>query len=109
MNFLADVWSVGCILAELSLGRPLFPGEDCKFSYYRIFTIGYYVIQNSVIGTKRNLITSCWISLVYRFHVFFFFFCKFVICRFRLCGVNELFLSHGAVPTYSRIVWKPGS
>ncbi len=23
-----DVWSVGCILAELLLGKPLFPGKD---------------------------------------------------------------------------------
>ncbi|VDK63111.1 unnamed protein product [Onchocerca ochengi] len=29
----ADVWSVGCILAELSLGRPLFPGEDSMAQY----------------------------------------------------------------------------
>nr|CDP91429.1 BMA-PMK-3, isoform b [Brugia malayi] len=29
----ADVWSVGCILAELSLGHPLFPGEDSMAQY----------------------------------------------------------------------------
>uniref|UniRef100_A0A183DNR8 mitogen-activated protein kinase n=1 Tax=Gongylonema pulchrum TaxID=637853 RepID=A0A183DNR8_9BILA len=29
----ADVWSVGCILAELTLGRPLFPGEDSMAQY----------------------------------------------------------------------------
>lgn len=23
-----DVWSVGCILAEMLSGRPLFPGKD---------------------------------------------------------------------------------
>jgi mitogen-activated protein kinase 1/3 len=27
-----DVWSVGCILAELLSRKPLFPGKDCKFS-----------------------------------------------------------------------------
>jgi mitogen-activated protein kinase 1/3 len=26
-----DVWSVGCILAEMLSGKPLFPGKDCKF------------------------------------------------------------------------------
>lgn len=26
-----DVWSVGCILAEMLSGRPLFPGRDCEF------------------------------------------------------------------------------
>ena len=25
-----DVWSVGCILAEMLSGKPLFPGKDCK-------------------------------------------------------------------------------
>lgn len=24
-----DVWSVGCVLAEMLSGRPLFPGRDC--------------------------------------------------------------------------------
>ena len=26
-----DVWSVGCILAEMLSGKPLFPGRDCTF------------------------------------------------------------------------------
>ena len=26
-----DVWSVGCILAEMLSGKPLFPGKDCMF------------------------------------------------------------------------------
>ena len=28
-----DVWSVGCILAEMLNGKPLFPGKDCKFGF----------------------------------------------------------------------------
>ena len=27
-----DVWSVGCILAEMLSGKPLFPGKDCRWS-----------------------------------------------------------------------------
>ena len=26
-----DVWSIGCILAEMLSGKPLFPGKDCKY------------------------------------------------------------------------------
>lgn len=28
-----DVWSVGCILAEMLSGKPLFPGRDCESSF----------------------------------------------------------------------------
>lgn len=29
-----DVWSVGCILAEMLSGKPLFPGKDCRIHNY---------------------------------------------------------------------------
>jgi mitogen-activated protein kinase 1/3 len=29
-----DVWSVGCILAEMLSGKPLFPGKDCECNYH---------------------------------------------------------------------------
>lgn len=28
-----DVWSVGCILAEMLNGKPLFPGKDCTYQF----------------------------------------------------------------------------
>ncbi|KAG8416226.1 hypothetical protein J3458_006823 [Metarhizium acridum] len=33
-----DVWSVGCILAEMLSGKPLFPGKDCKWQQSTIPT-----------------------------------------------------------------------
>lgn len=29
-----DVWSVGCILAEMLSNRPLFPGKHCKYEVH---------------------------------------------------------------------------
>lgn len=28
LNYYTDVWSTGCVMAELMLGHPLFPGES---------------------------------------------------------------------------------
>jgi len=30
-SFAIDVWSVGCIFAEMLKRKPLLPGSDCKF------------------------------------------------------------------------------
>ncbi|CAJ0602932.1 unnamed protein product [Cylicocyclus nassatus] len=38
-NEQVDVWSVGCITAELMLGKPLFPGEDTNTQYEMITTL----------------------------------------------------------------------
>jgi len=35
-----DVWSVGCILAEMLSGKPLFPGKDCKAPPIAFFPFG---------------------------------------------------------------------
>lgn len=34
-----DMWSVGCILAEMLTGRPLFPGRDCMSRSYSLYAI----------------------------------------------------------------------
>ena len=40
-----DVWSVGCILAEMLNGKPLFPGKDCKSSIRRCFKLHVLIIS----------------------------------------------------------------
>lgn len=35
-----DIWSIGCVLAEMLSGNPLFPGRDCK-SYIVIYSIPF--------------------------------------------------------------------
>ena len=34
-----DLWSIGCIFAELVTGRPLFPGSDTADQLKRIFKL----------------------------------------------------------------------
>lgn len=43
-----DVWSVGCIMAEMLSGRALFPGKDCKPCVFSLsFSLFLSVIFNS--------------------------------------------------------------
>jgi mitogen-activated protein kinase 1/3 len=46
-----DVWSVGCILAEMLSGKPLFPGKDCKSTFTLTPSI---FLANSTIQTTIN-------------------------------------------------------
>lgn len=36
-NKTVDIWSVGCIMAELLTGRTLFPGSDRKY-FFKLFS-----------------------------------------------------------------------
>jgi serine/threonine protein kinase len=39
LYILVDVWSVGCIMAEMLTGRPLFPGTDRILLYTLYFNL----------------------------------------------------------------------
>ena len=42
-SFAVDIWSVGCIMAELLTGKTLFPGND----HILLMTFHFYMIKNS--------------------------------------------------------------
>ena len=74
-----DMWSVGCIFAEMITGRPLFPGTSEKDQLIKIFEI---------LGTpspkkwKDMLkLPNCKVCLLFLFF-FFFNFCR---VWFRIC------------------------
>lgn len=52
---LVDIWSVGCILAELLGRRPLFPGRDCNSNWIHHCTCSY---QNGLDIHQLDLIVN---------------------------------------------------
>lgn len=37
----SDMWAIGCIMAEMADGRPLFPGDDQFDQLYLITKVGF--------------------------------------------------------------------
>lgn len=49
-----DVWSVGCILAEMLSGKPLFPGRDCMLSIKNFYFIIFVLSVITFFGMDRS-------------------------------------------------------
>lgn len=47
-----DVWSMGCILWELVVGRPLFKGKDCEDQILRIISVVGTPSKDDLMGMK---------------------------------------------------------
>jgi serine/threonine protein kinase len=54
-----DMWSVGCVLAEMLSGKPLFPGRDCEFLF---LSASFLLCAISFMYTFLPLIPSSLIS-----------------------------------------------
>uniref|UniRef100_A0A8C6Q0E0 mitogen-activated protein kinase n=1 Tax=Nothobranchius furzeri TaxID=105023 RepID=A0A8C6Q0E0_NOTFU len=61
-NMTVDIWSVGCIMAELLTGRPLFPGTDHIDQLKLIMTLvgrpGQELLDKITSETARNYVSS---------------------------------------------------
>lgn len=57
-NHMIDMWSVGCILAELFTTIPIFPGRDSIDQLHRIVSIMGDIPQEMLDGSKREFKNS---------------------------------------------------
>lgn len=65
---IVDIWSVGCIMAEMVLHKVLFPGRDCILLHGRFTSVNtdcVFKIQNS--GT----VSWCWYDWKFMWAVWF--------------------------------------
>ncbi|KAE8349118.1 kinase-like domain-containing protein [Aspergillus coremiiformis] len=65
---MVDIWSAGCILAEMLRGRPLFPGKDHIHQFYLITEVLGHppqeVVQKITSGNVSVSLRSCRMTLI---------------------------------------------
>jgi len=54
-----DMWSVGCILAEMIQNRPLFPGRVCLSNFYKLQK-NILIVFLALFGSAESYLRSCW-------------------------------------------------
>jgi serine/threonine protein kinase len=48
-----DMWSVGCVLAEMLSGQPLFPGRDCAYISHSLpnISLNFYLPLSFILSS----------------------------------------------------------
>ena len=49
-----DVWSIGCVIAEMFLGEPIFPGQSSKDQMIKIMDLLGTPTQNDITAMCKN-------------------------------------------------------
>ena len=55
-----DIWSAGCVLAELLLGQPIFPGDSGVDQLVEIIKVEKRGHQTFGVGDGKKSVGLCW-------------------------------------------------
>lgn len=62
-SFEIDLWSIGCLLAEMAIGEPLFNGESEVEQLFKIFKLTGTPDKDSLTDSEKEFFKYCKISL----------------------------------------------
>lgn len=66
---LVDIWSAGCIFAEMLEGKPLFPGKDRQSPFFRALFFDYAILPKTYLQPRQNPLLSPQLSDVNQFSI----------------------------------------